>query len=463
MPSSVDVKTSLTKKISLNIPIVSAAMDTVTEARTAIAMAEEGGIGVIHKNLSIEKQSEEVEKVKKYEGGMIIEPHTISPDATGKQALEIMTTKNFTGLPVTQGNSDLLGIITMRDLRYEKNLHYKVNKLMTQKKDLVVVQRGIGSNEARELMNKYKIEKLPVVDKKFRLQGLITMKDIEKSKKFPNSTKDKEGRLLAAAAVGVSGDMVERAEALISNGLDVIFIDTAHAHTKKVIDSLKLLKRKFSRTDIVVGNIATAEAARDLIKAGADALKVGIGPGSICTTRIIAGIGVPQLTAILDVCSVAKRSKTPVIADGGIKYSGDITKALAAGANCVMIGNLLAGTDETPGDLVLYQGRSFKTYRGMGSVEAMKDGSKDRYYQEDLIDSKLVPEGIEGRVPYRGPISKVVYQLVGGVKAGMGYTGSKNLKELKSAKFLKLTSAGLRESHVHDIDISREAPNYSLD
>ena len=463
MPSSVDVKTSLTKKISLNIPIVSAAIDTVTEARTAIAMAEEGGIGVIHKNLSIEKQSEEVEKVKKYEGGMIIEPHTISPDATGKQALEIMTTKNFTGLPVTQSNSDLLGIITMRDLRYEKNLHYKVNKLMTQKKDLVVVQRGIGSNEARELMNKYKIEKLPVVDKKFRLQGLITMKDIEKSKKFPNSTKDKEGRLLAAAAVGVSGDMVERAEALISNGLDVVFIDTAHAHTKKVIDSLKLLKRKFSRTDIVVGNIATAEAARDLIKAGADALKVGIGPGSICTTRIIAGIGVPQLTAILDVCSVAKRSKTPVIADGGIKYSGDITKALAAGANCVMIGNLLAGTDETPGDLVLYQGRSFKTYRGMGSVEAMKDGSKDRYYQEDLIDSKLVPEGIEGRVPYRGPISKVVYQLVGGVKAGMGYTGSKNLKELKSAKFLKLTSAGLRESHVHDIDISREAPNYSLD
>jgi len=463
MPSSVDVKTSLTKKISLNIPIVSAAMDTVTEARTAIAMAEEGGIGVIHKNLSIEKQSEEVEKVKKYEGGMIIEPHTISPDATGKQALEIMTTKNFTGLPVTQSNSDLLGIITMRDLRYEKNLHYKVNNLMTQKKDLVVVQRGIGSNEARELMNKYKIEKLPVVDKKFRLQGLITMKDIEKSKKFPNSTKDKEGRLLAAAAVGVSGDMVERAEALISNGLDVVFIDTAHAHTKKVIDSLKLLKRKFSRTDIVVGNIATAEAARDLIKAGADALKVGIGPGSICTTRIIAGIGVPQLTAILDVCSVAKRSKTPVIADGGIKYSGDITKALAAGANCVMIGNLLAGTDETPGDLVLYQGRSFKTYRGMGSVEAMKDGSKDRYYQEDLIDSKLVPEGIEGRVPYRGPISKVVYQLVGGVKAGMGYTGSKNLKELKSAKFLKLTSAGLRESHVHDIDISREAPNYSLD
>ncbi len=463
MPSSVDVKTNLTKKITLNIPIISAAMDTVTEARTAIAMAEEGGIGVIHKNLSIERQAEEVEKVKKYEGGMIIEPHTISPNATGKQALEIMTTKNFTGLPVTEENSELLGIITMRDLRYEKNLHYKVNKLMTQKKDLVVVQRGVAANEARELMNKYKIEKLPVVDKKFRLQGLITMKDIEKSKKFPNATKDKDGRLLAGAAVGVSGDMVERTEELVRNGLDVIFIDTAHAHSKKVIDSLKLLKRKFSRIDIVTGNIATTEAARDLIKAGADGLKVGIGPGSICTTRIIAGIGVPQLTAILDVCTVAKRAKIPVIADGGIKYSGDITKALAAGANCVMIGNLLAGTDETPGDLVLYQGRSFKTYRGMGSVEAMRDGSKDRYYQEDLIDSKLVPEGIEGRVPYRGPISKVVYQLVGGVKAGMGYTGSKNLKELKSARFLKLTSAGLKESHVHDIAISREAPNYSLD
>ena len=304
---------------------------------------------------------------------------------------------------------------------------------------------------------------MPVVDKKFRLQGLITMKDIEKSKQFPNSSKDKQGRLLAAAAVGVGPDMVERAESLVSSGLDILFIDTAHAHSKKVIDSLKILKKKFGNTDVVVGNIATTEAAKDLIKAGADALKVGIGPGSICTTRIIAGIGVPQLSAIMDVCSVAKKSKIPVIADGGIKFSGDITKALAAGASCAMIGNLLAGTDEAPGDLVLYQGRSFKTYRGMGSMEAMKEGSKDRYYQEDIIDSKLVPEGIEGRVPYRGPINKVIYQLVGGLKAGMGYTGSKNLKELKSAQFLKLTSAGLRESHVHDIDISREAPNYSLD
>ena len=463
MPSAVDVKTHITKRFSLNIPIVSSAMDTVTEARTAIAMAREGGIGVIHKNLSIPHQSQEVEKVKKYNTGMIIEPHTISPGATGRQALEIMTTKNFTGLPVTQNGADLLGIITMRDLRYEKNLHFKISKLMTPKKDLIVVQSGIDSNKARELLNKYKIEKLPVVDKKFRLQGLITMKDIEKSKKFPNSSKDKQGRLLSAAAVGTGHDMLERVESLIKNGLDILFIDTAHAHSKKVIDSLKLLKKKFSKTDIVVGNIATAEAAKELIKAGADCLKVGIGPGSICTTRMIAGIGVPQLTAIMDVCSVATKSGIPVIADGGIKYSGDITKALAAGANCAMVGNLLAGTDEAPGELILYQGRSFKTYRGMGSIEAMKEGSRDRYYQEDIMDSKLVPEGIEGRVPYRGPINKVIYQLVGGLKAGMGYTGSKNLKALKSAKFLKLTSAGLKESHVHDVDISREAPNYSLD
>jgi len=463
MPSAVDVKTNVTKIFSLNIPIISSAMDTVTEARTAIAMAREGGLGVIHKNLSILEQSQKVERVKKYEGGMIIEPHTISPNSTGRQALEIMTTKNFTGLPVTENGADLLGIITMRDLRYEKNLHFKISKLMTPKKDLIVVQSGIGSNEARELLNKYKIEKLPVVDKKFRLQGLITMKDIEKSSKFPNSSKDKQGRLLAAAAVGVGQDMIERVESLIQYGLDILFIDTAHAHSKKVVDSLKLLKKKFSRIGIVVGNIATIEAAKELIKAGADALKVGIGPGSICTTRIIAGIGVPQLTAIMDVCSIAKKSKIPVIADGGIKYSGDITKALAAGANCAMIGNLLAGTDEAPGELVLYQGRSFKTYRGMGSIEAMKEGSRDRYYQEDIIDSKLVPEGIEGRVPYRGPINKVIYQLVGGLKAGMGYTGSRNLKDLKSAKFIKLTSAGLKESHVHDIDISREAPNYSLD
>ncbi len=463
MPSAVDVKTNVTKIFSLNIPIISSAMDTVTEARTAIAMAREGGLGVIHKNLSILEQSQKVERVKKYEGGMIIEPHTISPNSTGRQALEIMTTKNFTGLPVTENGADLLGIITMRDLRYEKNLHFKISKLMTPKKDLIVVQSGIDSNEARELLNKYKIEKLPVVDKKFRLQGLITMKDIEKSSKFPNSSKDKQGRLLAAAAVGVGQDMIERVESLIQYGLDILFIDTAHAHSKKVVDSLKLLKKKFSRIGIVVGNIATIEAAKELIKAGADALKVGIGPGSICTTRIIAGIGVPQLTAIMDVCSIAKKSKIPVIADGGIKYSGDITKALAAGANCAMIGNLLAGTDEAPGELVLYQGRSFKTYRGMGSIEAMKEGSRDRYYQEDIIDSKLVPEGIEGRVPYRGPINKVIYQLVGGLKAGMGYTGSRNLKDLKSAKFIKLTSAGLKESHVHDIDISREAPNYSLD
>lgn len=463
MPYAVTVKTRITKKISLNIPVISAAMDTVTEARTAIAMAQEGGLGVIHKNMSIENQSIEVEKVKKYEGGMIIQPHTISPDSTGKEALEIMTSKNFTGLPVTKDKGDLLGIITMRDLRYEKNLHYKVSNLMTQKKDLVVVEAGTSQKEARSLLNKYKIEKLPVVDKKFRLQGLITMKDIEKSKEFPNASKDRNGRLLAAAAIGVGVDMLDRVKSLVDKGLDILFIDTAHAHSKKVLDSLKIIKKKFKGLEVAVGNIATAEGARALIKAGADSIKVGVGPGSICTTRIIAGIGVPQLTAILDVCSVANKNNIPVIADGGIKYSGDITKALAAGASCVMIGNLLAGTDEAPGEIVLYQGRTFKTYRGMGSIEAMKEGSKDRYYQDDIIDSKLVPEGIEGRVSYRGPINKVVFQLVGGLKAGMGYTGSKNLDSLRNAKFLKLTSAGLKESHVHDISISREAPNYSLD
>ena len=334
---------------------------------------------------------------------------------------------------------------------------------MTQKKDLVTVEVGIRTNEARQLLNKYKIEKLPVVDKNFRLQGLITMKDIEKSKQHPYSSKDSQGRLIAAAAIGVGNDMLERLDSLIKHGLDLVFIDTAHAHSKKVIDSVKIIKKKYKKLEIVVGNIATAEAAKALISAGVDSLKVGIGPGSICTTRIIAGIGVPQMTAIMDVVSIAKKSNIPVIADGGIKYSGDITKALAAGADCVMIGNLLAGTDESPGDLVLYQGRSYKTYRGMGSVEAMKDGSRDRYNQDDIIDSKLVPEGIEGRVPYRGATSKVIFQLVGGLKAGMGYTGSKNLIDLKKAKFLKLTGAGLKESHVHDVDISREAPNYTLD
>ena len=463
MPSEVNVKTQLTKKIKLNIPVISAAMDTVTEAKTAIAMAQEGGLGVIHKNLSVEDQTMEVEKVKKYEGGMIIAPHTISPDATGIEALETMTTKNFTGLPVTQNGGKLLGIITMRDLRYEKNLHLKVKNLMTPKKNLVTVEVGIKSNEARELLNKYKIEKLPVVNKNFVLQGLITMKDIEKSKQFPNSSKDKHGRLLAAAAIGVGNDMLTRVESLVKSDLDIVFIDTAHAHSKKVLDSIKLIKKRYKNLQIVAGNIATSDAAKALISVGVDAIKVGIGPGSICTTRIIAGIGVPQMTAIMDVVEVAKKSKIPIIADGGIKFSGDITKALAAGADCVMVGNLLAGTDESPGDLVLYQGRSYKTYRGMGSIEAMKEGSKDRYYQDDIIDSKLVPEGIEGRVPYRGAIGKVVFQLVGGLKAGMGYTGSKNLNDLKKAKFLKLTGAGLKESHVHDVDISREAPNYSLD
>ena len=461
MPSEVKVETKITKKIKLNIPIISAAMDTVTEAKTAIAMAQEGGLGVIHKNLSIDCQSEEVEKVKKYEGGMIIEPHTISPDATGIQALEIMTTKNFTGLPVTENGGKLLGIITMRDLRYEKNLHFKIQKLMTQKKDLVTVEVGIRTNEARQLLNKYKIEKLPVVDKNFRLQGLITMKDIEKSKQHPYSSKDSQGRLIAAAAIGVGNDMLERLDSLVKHGLDLVFIDTAHAHSKKVIESVKTIKKKYKKLEIVVGNIATAEAANLLIKNNADAIKVGIGPGSICTTRIISGIGVPQLSAISDVYSFAKESNTPVIADGGIRFSGDIVKAIVGGADTVMLGSLLAGLEESPGETIIFEGRKFKSYRGMGSIDAMQKGSSDRYFQDSEEDSsKFVPEGIVGRVPYKGKLSEVMYQYIGGLRAGMGYCGAKKISDLKSSNFIKITSAGVDESHPHNVTITREAPNY---
>ena len=462
MPAAVNVKTKITKKISLNIPIISAAMDTVTEARTAIAMAQEGGLGVIHKNMSIEDQSDEIQKVKKYEGGMIIEPHTISPQSTGKQALDIMTTKNFTGLPVTENGGTLLGIITMRDLRYEKNLHYKVSKLMTQKENLKVVEAGTSPNEARELLHKYKIEKLPVVDKKFRLQGLITMKDIQKSKQFPSASKDKQGRLLAAAAIGVGSDMEDRVKSLIKSGLDILFIDTAHAHSKKVIDALKLIKKKYKAIQVVVGNIATSDAAKELIKAGADSLKVGIGPGSICTTRIIAGIGVPQISAILDIKNALKDKDIPIIADGGIRFSGDIAKAIAAGADSVMLGGLFAGTEEAPGEVELFQGRSFKTYRGMGSIGAMTERQDaNRYSQEDIDADKLVPEGIEGRVAYKGLVIKVIDQLIGGLRQSMGYIGCKTIDEMqKNSQFIEITNAGMTESHVHDVMITKEAPNY---
>ena len=464
LPNEVDVSVRLTSKIRLNIPIISAAMDTVTEFRTAIAMAQEGGIGIIHRNLSIEDQASEVVKVKKYESGMIVNPLTVSPGTRVREALEIMLEKEISGLPVVKPDNVLHGIITNRDIRFEKNLDLKIDRVMTQRKKLVTVEEGTTLAEAKEILHEHKIEKLPVVDGRFRLRGLITMKDIEKIEKFPQASKDSMGRLLAGAAVGVGADRDDRVNALVEAGCDVIVIDTAHGHSKRVVDSVASVKKRHPDVDVVVGNIATAEGAESLIKAGADCLKVGVGPGSICTTRVIAGIGMPQITAISKVCSVARKRDVPVIADGGIKYSGDITKALAAGADCVMIGNLLAGSDEAPGEVVLYQGRTYKVYRGMGSIEAMRTGSRDRYAQDDeMMEAKLVPEGIEGRVPHRGSIGAIIYQLVGGLRAGMGYTGSRTVESLQeNAKFIKLTNAGLQESHVHDIIITKESPNYRI-
>jgi len=464
LPNDVDVSTNLTPKIKLQIPLVSAAMDTVTEARTAIAMAQEGGIGIIHRNLTVEKQVGEVEKVKKFESGMIVNPLTVKANQLVNEALDIMVKYNITGLPVTKNDGTLVGIITNRDLRFERNLEFKIQQVMTPRRKLVTVREGTTLESAKELLHKYKIEKLPVVDSKFRLRGLITMKDIEKIEKFPTASKDNMGRLRCGAAVGVGPDRNERVEKLIGVGCDVIVVDTAHAHSKRVINCIKDIKKNFKNIEIIAGNIATSDAAEALVKAGADALKIGVGPGSICTTRVIAGIGVPQITAINEVYKVSEKNRIPIIADGGIKYSGDITKALASGAYSVMIGNLFAGTDEAPGETVLFQGRTYKVYRGMGSIEAMKQGSKDRYAQDNVLETKLVPEGIEGRVPYRGSLGGIIYQLVGGIKSGMGYTGCKDLKTLrKSARFLRITNAGFRESHVHDVIITNEAPNYRIE
>ncbi len=468
LPNEVDVSTKLTAKIKLNTPLLSAAMDTVTEAKTAIAMAQEGGIGIIHRNLEIDQQTAEVKKVKKYESGMIINPLTVRAEHRVEDALEIMLKQNITGLPVTKEDDTLLGIVTFRDLRFEKNLDYKVKQIMTPKKRLITVEDGSNLEEAKELLHKYKIEKLPVVDKKFRLRGLITMKDIEKIEKYPTACKDDMGRLRCGAAVGVGMDREERIESLIKVGCDVIIIDTAHGHSKMVIDAVADTKKNFSGIEIIAGNIATGEAAEALIKAGADGVKIGVGPGSICTTRVIAGIGMPQISAIQDVAQVTEKYGIPAIADGGIKYSGDIAKALVAGANSVMIGNLFAGTDEAPGEVILFQGRTYKVYRGMGSIEAMKKGSsRDRYAQnigDEMIDSKLVPEGIEGRIPYRGPLGAMIYQLVGGLRAGMGYTGCRTINELRTkARFIKVSNAGLREGHVHDVIITKEAPNYRIE
>ncbi|MCZ6638464.1 MAG: IMP dehydrogenase [Candidatus Dadabacteria bacterium] len=467
LPNEVDTSTHLTPNIKLNIPIVSAAMDTVTESKTAIALAQEGGIGIIHRNMDIAGQTAEVNKVKKYESGMIVNPLTVRPNHTVKEALDIMLSQNITGLPVTKENEILLGIVTFRDLRFEKNLDFKVKQIMTPKKKLVTVREGTSLEEAKELLHKFRIEKLPVVNEEFRLCGLITMKDIEKIEKYPTACKDSMGRLRCGAAVGVGPDREERIESLLKVGCDVIVIDTAHGHSKKVLDTVASTKSNFPGLELIAGNIGTGEGAEAMIKAGADALKVGVGPGSICTTRIIAGIGIPQISAIQDVTKIANKHDKPIIADGGIKFSGDIAKAIAAGANSVMIGNLFAGTDEAPGEVILFQGRTYKVYRGMGSIEAMKKGSRDRYAQnvgDEMIDAKLVPEGIEGRIPFRGPIGGMIYQLIGGLRAGMGYTGCKTIKELSTeAKFIKVTNAGLREGHVHDVIITKEAPNYRIE
>ncbi len=459
LPKDVDLQTNLTKKIKLNVPLLSSAMDTVTEAALAIAIAREGGIGIIHRAMSPQKQALEIDKVKKSESGMIIDPITVSPDAFISEAMGLMERYRISGVPVTVSGK-LTGILTNRDLRFETKINKKVSEVMTKNR-LITAPVGTTLDEAKGLLNKYKIEKLPIVDKDFNLKGLITIKDIEKRKKYPISCKDKLGRLMVGAAIGTGGDTIHRAELLINAGVDVLVIDTAHGHSKAVITTLKAIKKKFS-IDVIAGNVATAEGTLDLIKAGADAVKIGIGPGSICTTRIVAGAGVPQLTAIKNCFSVAKKNNIPLIADGGIKYSGDIAKALAAGANSVMIGSLFAGTDESPGEMMLYQGRSYKVYRGMGSIGAMEQGTKDRYQQEGVETLKLVPEGVEGRVPHKGSLSHTVHQLLGGVRSGMGYCGAKNLSELRrKARFIQITNAGLRESHVHDVIITKEAPNYS--
>jgi len=463
LPKDVDVCTRLTRTIRLNIPLVSAAMDTVTESRTAISMAQEGGIGIIHRNMSLSNQVLEVDKVKKSESGMILNPITMHPDQKIFEALEIMRKYRISGVPITK-DGKLVGILTNRDLRFEKRLDEKISTVMT-KDHLITVPVGTTLEESKEILHKNRIEKLLVVDDHNNLKGLITIKDIEKMRKYPNSCKDPLGRLRVGAAIGPGKDREARAEALIEAGVDVLVIDTAHGHAQDVLDAVRDIKESFPDGQVIAGNVATKEGALDLIKAGADAVKVGVGPGSICTTRVIAGVGIPQLSAIMETTEISEKYDVPIIADGGIKFSGDITKAIAAGAHSVMIGNLFAGTDESPGDIVLYQGRSYKVYRGMGSLEAMKEGSRDRYFQGDVeSEAKLVPEGIEGRVPYRGALSFCVQQLIGGLKAGMGYLGAENIQELKEkARFVRITSSGLKESHVHDVIITKEAPNYRLE
>ncbi|TGE35175.1 IMP dehydrogenase [Desulfosporosinus fructosivorans] len=458
LPRDVDVSTYLTKRIKLNIPLMSAGMDTVTDSRMAISVAREGGIGIIHKNMSIEKQALEVDKVKRSEHGVITDPIFLHPEDSVHQALKLMERYRISGVPITV-KGKLVGILTNRDLRFEKNYDRIISEVMT-KDNLVTAPVGTTLEEAQKILGHYKIEKLPIVDSEGMLNGLITIKDIEKTRQYPYSAKDESGRLRVGAAIGVTPDTLQRAEALVNARVDVLVLDTAHGHSKGVIEMVRILKDRFPDTQIIAGNVATAEATRDLIDAGADAIKVGIGPGSICTTRVVAGIGVPQITAVMNCAEEADKSGIPIIADGGIKFSGDIVKALAAGAQIVMIGSLFAGTEESPGDMEIYQGRSFKVYRGMGSIGAMKEGSRDRYFQEK--DQKLVPEGIEGRVPFKGPVSETIYQMIGGLRAGMGYAGTENIEALRTkTHFMRITAAGLRESHPHDVIITKEAPNYS--
>jgi IMP dehydrogenase len=465
LPSEADLRTRITRSISLNIPIVASAMDTVTESAMAIAMAQAGGIGVIHRNLDPDLQAAAVRQVKKFEAGIVVNPVTIGPDASLADALRVMADNRISGIPVVTDeggvNGRLVGILTNRDVRFATDPRQKVSELMTKDR-LITVREGTGQDEAKRLLHQYRIEKLLVVDDAFRCVGLITVKDIEKAVAYPNACKDDHGRLRVAAATTVGPLGFERTERLIEAGVDLVVVDTAHGHSKHVLEAVNRIKRLSNAVQVVAGNIATGEGAKALIEAGADAVKVGIGPGSICTTRVVAGVGVPQLTAIMDAVEVARGAGTPVIADGGIKYSGDLAKALAAGANCVMVGSLLAGTDETPGEVFLYQGRSYKTYRGMGSVGAMARGSADRYFQQDIKDSlKLVPEGVEGQVPYKGPVGNVLHQLTGGLRAAMGYVGARTIAELhEKAEFVRISGAGVRESHVHDVVITRESPNY---
>ncbi len=463
LPLETEVGTMLTRDIPLRIPLVSAAMDTVTESDTAISMAREGGIGIIHRNMSIEAQAQEVNKVKKSESGMIVDPVTVHPDQPIRDVFALMTRYRISGVPVVTGDQ-LVGIVTNRDLRFEIDENIRVSEVMT-KENLVTAPVGISLEDSKRLLQKRRIEKLLVVDENGRLKGLITIKDIMKIKKYPKSSKDSFGRLRVGAAVGVGADMLPRVSALKGAGVDIVVVDSAHGHSRNVLEAVRTIKREFVDLQIIAGNVATAAGAEALIEAGVDAIKIGVGPGSICTTRIVAGVGVPQVTAIMECAKVARRRGIPIIADGGIKYSGDMVKAMASGADSVMVGSLLAGTDESPGESILYQGRSYKVYRGMGSLGAMREGSRDRYFQDDVFEpKKLVPEGIEGKVPYRGPIADVVHQLIGGLRAGMGYLGCKTLEELRTkARIVRVTSAGLKESHVHDVIITKEAPNYQVD